>query len=152
MNGRKNVCSIESFPFKKQPGISRRQIQELAELEFIPRAENIVFIGQTGVGKTGIASGLLLKALQNGFPTPPLGIAVAIHTFPRNSDKIFLLASNPVPNPVSWVGHSKKAQGGHFCRAPKRKTQGELRNNKSDRPTSARADSPRFYRFYSEVV
>ena len=30
-------------------------------------AENIVFIGPTGVGKTGLASGLLLKALQNGY-------------------------------------------------------------------------------------
>jgi DNA replication protein DnaC len=59
--------TLESFPFKKQPGVSRRQIQELAELEFIPRAENIVFIGPTGVGKTGLASGLLLKALQNGY-------------------------------------------------------------------------------------
>ena len=37
-----------------------------AELEFIPKAENIVFSGPTGVGKTGLASGLLLKALQNG--------------------------------------------------------------------------------------
>ena len=32
----------------------------------MPKAENIVFIGPTGVGKTGLASGLLLKALQNG--------------------------------------------------------------------------------------
>src|SRR6266702_1907381 len=59
--------TLESFPFKKQPGVSRRQIQELAELEFIPRAENIVFIGETGVGKTGLASALLLKAMQNGY-------------------------------------------------------------------------------------
>jgi DNA replication protein DnaC len=58
--------SLESFPWKKQPGISQRQIRELAELEFIGRAENIVFIGPTGVGKTGLASGILLKALQNG--------------------------------------------------------------------------------------
>jgi DNA replication protein DnaC len=34
--------------------------------EFIAKAENIVFIGGTGVGKTGLASGLLLNALQNG--------------------------------------------------------------------------------------
>lgn len=58
--------TIESFPWKKQPGISQRQIRDFAELEFIRRAENIVFIGPTGVGKTGLASGLLLKALQNG--------------------------------------------------------------------------------------
>ncbi len=42
-------------------------IPELAELEFIPKAENIVLIGNTGVGKTGLTSGLLLKALQNGY-------------------------------------------------------------------------------------
>lgn len=59
--------TLESFPFKKQPGISRRQISGLADLEFIARAENIVFVGGPGVGKTGIACGLLLKALQNGY-------------------------------------------------------------------------------------
>jgi DNA replication protein DnaC len=59
--------TLESFPFDRQPGISRKQIRAFAELDFIPRAENIVFVGGTGVGKTGLASGLLLKALQNGY-------------------------------------------------------------------------------------
>ena len=58
--------TLESFPFKKQPGVSQRQIRTLAELDFIPKAENIVFIGPTAVGKSGLASGLLLKAMQNG--------------------------------------------------------------------------------------
>jgi DNA replication protein DnaC len=58
--------SLESFPFKKQPGISQRQIRTFAELDFVAKAENIVFIGPTGVGKTGLAIGLMLKALQNG--------------------------------------------------------------------------------------
>ncbi len=59
--------TLESFPFKRQSGVSRREIRTFAALEFIDRAENIVFIGGTGVGKTGLASGLLLKALQNGY-------------------------------------------------------------------------------------
>jgi DNA replication protein DnaC len=59
--------SLESFPFKRQPGVSQRQIRGFAELDFVPKAENIVFVGPTGVGKTGLASGLLLKALQNGY-------------------------------------------------------------------------------------
>jgi DNA replication protein DnaC len=59
--------TIESFPFKKQQGLNQRQIRTFAELGFIAKAENIVLIGKTGVGKTGIASGLLLKALQNGY-------------------------------------------------------------------------------------
>lgn len=59
--------SLASFPFARQPGVNRKQIHGFAELEFVAKAENIVFIGSTGVGKTGLASGLLLKALENGY-------------------------------------------------------------------------------------
>jgi DNA replication protein DnaC len=59
--------TLESFPFKRQPGVNARQIRTFAELDFVPKAENIVFVGPTGVGKTGLASALLLKALQNGY-------------------------------------------------------------------------------------
>jgi DNA replication protein DnaC len=59
--------TLESFPFKRQPGVSQRQIRSFADLDFIGKAENIVLIGPTGVGKTGLATGLLLKALQNGY-------------------------------------------------------------------------------------
>jgi len=58
--------TLESFPFKQQTGVSQRQIRTFAELDFIPKAENIVFIGETGVGKTGLACAILRKALQNG--------------------------------------------------------------------------------------
>jgi len=59
--------TLESFPFKKQRGVRKTTIRQLAELDFIARAENIVFIGDTGVGKTGLAIGLLRKALENGY-------------------------------------------------------------------------------------
>jgi len=59
--------TIESFPFQRQKGVSRRQINNFAGLDFVPKAENIVFTGPTGVGKTGLATGLLLKAIQNGY-------------------------------------------------------------------------------------
>jgi DNA replication protein DnaC len=59
--------SLETFPFPRQPGVNRKQIRAFAELEFIPKSENIVFIGPTGVGKTGLACGILLKALENGY-------------------------------------------------------------------------------------
>ena len=59
--------TLESFPFDKQPGVSRKMIRNFAALDFVPRAENIVFVGGTGVGKTGLVIGILLKALQNGY-------------------------------------------------------------------------------------
>lgn len=59
--------SLESFPWKRQPGVNQKQIRGFAELEFVGKAENIVFMGPTGVGKTGLASGILLKALENGY-------------------------------------------------------------------------------------
>ncbi len=63
--------TLESFPFKRQPGVSAKQIRAFAELDFIGKAENIVFIGPTGVGKTGLASALLLSK-RPLFPCFPL--------------------------------------------------------------------------------
>lgn len=58
--------TLESFPWKLQPGVAQRVIRGFAELDFIPKAENIVFIGAPGVGKTGLACGILRKAIQSG--------------------------------------------------------------------------------------
>lgn len=59
--------SLATFPWDRQPGIDRKVVEQLAELDFVPRGSNIVLIGSTGVGKTGIASALLLKALYQGY-------------------------------------------------------------------------------------
>jgi len=61
------IWTLETFPFELQPGVRASTIRQLAELDFIPRAQNIVFIGGPGVGKTGLASSILLKAIENGF-------------------------------------------------------------------------------------
>ena len=59
--------TIESFPFAQQPGVNKAQILGLAGLDFLRRAENLVLIGGTGTGKTGIAMGLLRQACVNGW-------------------------------------------------------------------------------------
>jgi DNA replication protein DnaC len=61
------IWSLDTFPWDKQPGVNKKQIQELAELECVHTGTNIILIGSTGVGKTGIASGLLMRAIQDGF-------------------------------------------------------------------------------------
>ena len=59
--------TLESFPFHRQPGIDKSRIMTLAGLEFVHRGDNIVFIGEPGTGKTGLALGLLRKALIQGY-------------------------------------------------------------------------------------
>ncbi|NQT55097.1 MAG: ATP-binding protein [Desulfobacteraceae bacterium] len=59
--------TLKTFPFDKQPGVNKVQIRELAHLTFIDRVENIVFIGNPGTGKSGLAIGLLRHALISGY-------------------------------------------------------------------------------------
>jgi DNA replication protein DnaC len=59
--------TLKSFPFDKQPGVSKAQINELSGLAFVERKENIVFIGNPGTGKSGLAIGLLRQALLSGY-------------------------------------------------------------------------------------
>jgi len=59
--------TLNTFPFEQKPEINKTQIMTLAGLDFIQRSENIVFIGKTGTGKTGLAAGILRQALLNGY-------------------------------------------------------------------------------------
>ena len=57
---------LEDFDFSFQPSIDKRQIDELATLAFTARTENVILMGPPGVGKTHLAVGLALKALETG--------------------------------------------------------------------------------------
>ena len=59
--------TLQTFPFELQPGVRKHQILSLAELSFVAKAENIVFIGPPGTGKSGLASGLLRQAVIEGY-------------------------------------------------------------------------------------
>ncbi len=58
--------TLHSFPFEEQPGVNKNQIMTLAGLDFLQRGENIIFHGKTGVGKSGLAVGILRQALMSG--------------------------------------------------------------------------------------
>jgi DNA replication protein DnaC len=67
-SGLREYWTIETYPWHIQKCLQKHRsaILELAELDFIDRGESVVFIGNSGVGKSGLASGLLLKALYAG--------------------------------------------------------------------------------------
>lgn len=61
------VKSLDSFDFEFQPSANQRKINELKTLAFVERAENVVFLGPPGVGKTHLAVGLAVEAVRNGY-------------------------------------------------------------------------------------
>src|SRR3990170_15348 len=61
--------TLQTFPFARQPGVNKAQIRTLAGLDFVRRAENVLLIGDTGTGKTGLGIGLLREACLNGYNT-----------------------------------------------------------------------------------
>jgi DNA replication protein DnaC len=58
--------TLDEFDFDFQPSIDREMINDLSTLVFVERNENVLFLGPPGVGKTHLAIGLALKAIENG--------------------------------------------------------------------------------------
>lgn len=57
----------ENFDFSFQPSIDTTVVRDLATLRFVQQAENVVFLGPPGVGKTHLAIGLGVAAIEAGF-------------------------------------------------------------------------------------
>ena len=58
------IKTLEEFDFAQSPKISAVQIQELAEGGYLERAEPVLFIGDSGTGKTHLLTGLCLAACR----------------------------------------------------------------------------------------
>ena len=63
------IKTLEQYDFGFASGAPRAQIQELGALTFIERAENIVFLGPSGVGKSHLAQALAYRAVMAGIKT-----------------------------------------------------------------------------------
>jgi DNA replication protein DnaC len=67
LSGCDSLKTISTFDFLAAPGINRTLIQDLAACAFIPRHENILLCGPSGVGKSHLANALAIEALKRDY-------------------------------------------------------------------------------------
>lgn len=58
------VKTLEEFHFEEAPHLPAAQIRKLAEGGYLSRSEPIILLGDTGTGKTHIATGLAVEACR----------------------------------------------------------------------------------------
>ena len=59
---------IETFPFDKQPKLNKKRILALYDsFEYMDANQNIIWLGPTGCGKTGLATSFLIHAIDRGY-------------------------------------------------------------------------------------
>src|SRR5437763_7065404 len=58
------VKTLDEFDFRQAPSVSPTRLSELAEGSYIERAEPIVFIGDSGTGKTHLLTALCVAACR----------------------------------------------------------------------------------------
>jgi len=59
---------METFPFAKQPKSDKKKILSIYDaFDFVENSQNIIWVGPTGCGKTGLATSFLVQAIHRSY-------------------------------------------------------------------------------------
>ena len=59
---------IETFPFERQPKLNKKKVMAVYDsLSYLEQSQNILWLGGTGVGKSGLATSFLVHAINHGY-------------------------------------------------------------------------------------
>ena len=59
---------VETYPFGRQPKLNKKMIMNLYEsFEYMKKSRGIIWLGPTGVGKSGLAKSFLIHAIDQGY-------------------------------------------------------------------------------------
>ena len=71
---------LETFPFERQPLLKRKLLTQIYDsMEFVTLHQDLVFIGPTGCGKTGLGTSFLVHAINKGFRGYFIDFGILIH-------------------------------------------------------------------------
>jgi len=65
----REVKTLDQFDFAFNPSINKRQIYDLATCQFVRQAQDILWMGPPGVGKTFLVQAIGYQAIKSGFLT-----------------------------------------------------------------------------------
>lgn len=90
---------IETYPFELQPKLNKKKVMQIYDsMDYIRQKLNVVLVGPTGCGKSGIGTSLLIQALNRGYTGKFI-------TFPDLVDDLF----------KSMADHSQKKAIQHYA-------------------------------------
>lgn len=61
------IKTLDSFDFRAIPALNKQKVLKLAACDYIKNLENVILVGNSGVGKTHIATALAYEACRKGF-------------------------------------------------------------------------------------
>ncbi len=102
---------LEDFDFDAQPSIDSQLVARLATLRFLEDGTNVLLLGPPGVGKTALAVGLGLKALEAGHRISFLACHDLVIRFRRASregreDRLLTTMLRPTILVIDEVGYT----------------------------------------------
>ena len=71
--------TLEDFNLEEQQSLSKKQLNQLSQLTWLEQQFNLILLGPPGVGKTLLATGLGMTAIQHGFKTAFVTMGELVH-------------------------------------------------------------------------
>lgn len=80
------LLALETYPFEKQPKLNKKKLLALYDsLSYLQNHQNIIWLGRTGCGKTGLATGFVIHAIDQGYRARYVLFAQLIQEFYRSA-------------------------------------------------------------------
>lgn len=71
--------TLEEFSLQEQPTLKKQSFNQLTDLVWLDQLYNLILLGPTGVGKTHLAIGIGIKAIQEGYKVAFISMGELIH-------------------------------------------------------------------------